>query len=220
MPRWPLFLLTLLTVALTTPLGNAAQARLSVLPEPILGALGAVEDLPVEKRIQRAARDAMRGIRRAVRRSFYMQKYGPTWWWKWTRRLLPPVLFALLVLLADPGLLRTWKEDGLAAFATYAILTVYVYVRLLLSSEVRLALRLAVLASLVYGVWRADLIPDRFLTQIIPCRIDDFLFIGVAVRLFVYGCPEEAVERFANRAMARWRRIRAARRDARTQTAL
>jgi uncharacterized membrane protein YkvA (DUF1232 family) len=126
----------------------------------------------------------------------------------------------LLVLLAEPALLSTWKQDGLAAFATYAMLSVYVYLRLLLSSEVRPALRLAVVASLVYGVWRADLIPDRFLTQIIPCRIDDFLFIGIAVRLFMHACPEEAVKRHAGRAMAGWRRILSARGGADSQTAV
>lgn len=199
-------------LGLLAPLGvQVAPAPAEALSLPLVADGG----LPLEKRLQRSVRDAVRGVRRAVRRTFYMQKYGPRWWWKWTRRSMPPLLFALLVLLADPGLLRTWKEDGLGAFATYATLAVYVYARLLLSSEVRLAVRLAVLASLVYGVWRADLIPDRFLTQLIPCRIDDFLFIGIAVRLFVYACPEEAVSRHADRAMKLWRRFLAARRRAR-----
>jgi uncharacterized membrane protein YkvA (DUF1232 family) len=215
MPRWPVFLVAFLAGSLA-PAGTSSVPAMAA-PQPSVSSAFA-EDLPIEKRLQRAARDALRGVRRAVRKSFFIQKYGPAWWWKLIRRSIPPVFFAILVLLADLRLFLTWKEDGLVMFATYALLTVYVYARLLLSSEVRIGLRLVVLASLVYGIWPGDLIPDRFLTQIIPCRIDDFLFIAVAVRLFVYGCPQEAVERFAGRAMARLRRVRAAYRGRGPQT--
>jgi hypothetical protein len=165
------------------------------------------ESLPIEEQIQRATRDTVRGVRRAVRRTYFMQRFGPTWWWRFMRRAFLPIAFALLALLADPALFSAWRREGLRVFATYSCLALYVYIRLLFSNQVNVLPRLFLATALIYGVWRGDFISDRHLTHLVPGRLDDFVLIVVATRFFVAACPEASVKRYAARAIALWRQF-------------
>jgi uncharacterized membrane protein YkvA (DUF1232 family) len=162
---------------------------------------------PVERRLRVIARDAIRGVRRSLKYSVYLVTNSPTWWWRRAKRLFWPVIFATAALFFDTGLLSAWKNEGARVLASYVPMMLYVYAYLFFSRGASVLARLGVVAALVYGVWRRDLIVERGWMSLDPGRLDDLLVIVVAVRVFVATCPQELVEHYAQRAIAIRRRI-------------
>jgi uncharacterized membrane protein YkvA (DUF1232 family) len=80
----------------------------------------------------------------------------------------------------------------------------YVYTRLLFSAGVNLAPKLLLVGALIYGVVRSDFVPD---SSLVPGRIEDIVLIVIATRVFVYACPEELVNAYAERAVNLKRRV-------------
>ncbi len=165
------------------------------------------ESPPVERRLRASVRDIIRNVRRFVKRATYLVTNSPTWWWRRAKRLVWPVLFAFGALLFDPGLLSAWKNDGVRVLATYVPMMIYVYSRLFVSNGVSVITRLGVVVALVYGVWRHDVFSDGRWNSVGLGRFDDLVVIALAVRAFVASCPEELVQRYAERAIAIRNRI-------------
>ena len=159
------------------------------------------QENPVERRLQVGVRDAYRNMRRSLKKSWYIVFNSPTWWWRRVKRLVWPLTFAIGALLVDASLLAAWKSDGLRILTTYVPLMLYVYSRLFFSSRTSIVTRLAVVLSLVYGVWRRDFIADRSWYTLGIGRVDDFFLIVGAIRAFVLSCPQDLIRNFAERAV-------------------
>jgi uncharacterized membrane protein YkvA (DUF1232 family) len=170
----------------------------------------AFQDETVEQRLGGFTRQVVRGTRQWLRRSYRLITHSLRVWVRWLRRALFPVLVAIVFLLADPSLISAWRRDGAQVLLDDVPLMLYVYLRLLFSPRVALLAKLLLLVAILYGVKRADLIPDRGL---IAGRLEDIVIIGLAARAFVRACPEEMVERLAAEAVGWRQRVRALRRQ-------
>ncbi len=162
---------------------------------------------PIERRARKAVRNLYRNIRRSVKRSTYLIQSSPRWWGRRLKRMLWPVVFAITALFFDSALLDAWRRDGLRVLRTYVPMMLYVYGKLFFSSGASVLARLGVVAALVYGLWRGDLIRDGRWTTLSMGRLDDLVVIALAIRLFVQSCPDELVGHYAERAVEIRRRI-------------
>ena len=63
--------------------------------------------------------------------------------------------------------------------------------------------KLLLIGALIYGAVRRDLLPDTRMSG----RIEDIILIVIATRAFIYACPEELVNQYAERAIGYRRRI-------------
>lgn len=165
------------------------------------------ESPPVERRLRVIARDAIRNVRKSLKYSVYLVTNSPVWWWRRVKRLFWPVVFAAGALFFDTGLLVAWKNDGVRVLVSYVPMMLYVYARLFVSVGASVVARIGVVAALVYGVWRHDLIVEGGWSSLGIGRLDDLLVITAAVRVFVATCPEELVELYAQRAISIRNRI-------------
>lgn len=183
----------------------AATATASELA-PAMPLLLAVdgEGQPIERWVSGMAKSIMREIRWSFRMVRWMFWRAVDWWGTWFRRAGLLIGVAIVAALADSGLVGAWRAEGLRALLTYSTLMLYVYARLLFSGGVSLAPKLLLLGALIYGVIRRDLLPDR---NIVPGRLEDILLIIIATRAFVYACPEELVNEYAQRAVNLKRRV-------------
>jgi uncharacterized membrane protein YkvA (DUF1232 family) len=159
---------------------------------------------PLEQWVSGFAKSIVREIRWSFRMLRWMFWRAIDWWATGFRRAGLLVAVALVAALADSGLVSAWRAEGLRALVTYSTLMLYVYARLLFSGGVSLAPKLLLLGALIYGVIRRDLVPDRTL---VPGRIEDIVLIVIATRAFVYACPEELVNEYAQRAVKLKRRV-------------
>lgn len=148
------------------------------------------------------AKSVIREIRRSWNTVRWMFGRAANWWGGWLKRGAFSISIAVVAALADAGLMNAFRVGGLRALASYVPLMLWVYLRLLFSSGVRLAPKLVLLGTLVYGAVRRDLLPDR---SFIPGRLEDILLIIIATRAFIYACPEALVGEYAQRAVS-WRR--------------
>jgi uncharacterized membrane protein YkvA (DUF1232 family) len=191
-------------VAVTLSSCSPAAAGQTV-PGPI-GALFTVafDDQPIERQIGTLTKTVFREIRRSFRMLRWMFWRAMDWWGGWIRRATFSFTVAILALLADRSLIAAWQSQGLRALVTNAALMLYVYARLLFSGKVPIAPKLLLLGALVYGVVPSDLMPDR---RFWPGQLEDLLLIVIAVRAFVYACPEESVNEYAERAVTLKRRL-------------
>lgn len=198
-------LLVAVGLALVAVLATAAQ------PAPAAGAasfgsLGRlsfqVTDQPFERSLGSFTKARLKDGRRVVRGMYWTVSRSFGKWAKWARRALPFLLVALIAALADRGLVQAWRRDGLRVLATYVPLMLYVYGRLLVSRQVRIAGKLFLFFALAYGIKRRDLLVDR---SVFPGMVDDIILIVVATRAFLSTCPERLVSAFAEQAFS-WRR--------------
>ncbi len=167
------------------------------------GALGAVftvgfDDQPIERQVGGIAKTVFREVRRAFRMLRWMFWRAMDWWAGWIRRAAFSIIVAIAALLADRSLITVWRTQGLRSFFTHAALMLYVYGRLLFSAKVPIAPKLLLLGAFIYGVVPSDLVPDR---RFWPGQLEDMLLITLAVRAFVYACPQESVNEYAERAV-------------------
>jgi len=139
---------------------------------------------------------------RQVRSTFRLAWQGLWITFNWWGSSIQQAGFSLGVVavaaLADGGLLNAWRLEGLRTLFSYSLLTLYVYARLLFSGGVTLMPKLFLVGALIYGVMEDDLVPDD---TIIPGRLEDIALIVIATRTFVYACPAELVNEYANRAV-------------------
>lgn len=197
-PRW-LAVSVLVAWALTQPCGAGGLTATDAASRgPALAMILLAQDDSLDDQIRGATTGLFRELRRAWRTATWMFGRAFDWWGGWLKRGAFSVAVALVAALADSGLVNAWRLAGLRALATYVPLTLYVYGRLLFSSGVTLAPKLLLLAALLYGAVRRDLIPDR---SMVPGRIEDIVLIIIATRAFVYACPEALVEEYADRAV-------------------
>ena len=173
-----------------------------VVPNALMGADD--DGQPVEQWISSLAKSVMRGILWSFRMLRSMFWRAIEWWGTWFKRAGLLLGVAIIVALADSGLVSAWRAEGLRALMTYSTLMLYVYARLLFSRGVSLAPKLLLFGAMIYGVIRRDLVPDRTL---VPGRIEDIVLIVIATRAFVYACPEELVNEYAQRAVNLKRRV-------------
>jgi uncharacterized membrane protein YkvA (DUF1232 family) len=173
-----------------------------VIPDALIYADG--DGQPIEQWVSGFAKSIVRQIRWSFRMLRWMFWRAIDWWGTWFRRAALLVAVAVVAALADSGLVSAWRAEGLRALFTYSTLMLYVYARLLFSSGVSLAPKLLLLGALIYGVIRRDLVPDRTL---VPGRVEDIVLIIIATRAFVYACPEELVNEYAQRAVKLKRRM-------------
>jgi uncharacterized membrane protein YkvA (DUF1232 family) len=166
-------------------------------------------DQPIERRVSGFTKNLVREVRRAFRILRSMFWRVADWWGRWAKMLAFSLSVAVVAALADGGLVNAWRAEGLRTLATYSLLMLYVYARLLFSAGVSLAPKLLLVAALVYGVVRRDVLPDK---TFLPGRLDDIVLIVIATRAFVFACPEELVNQYAERAVNLRRRLRDAQR--------
>jgi uncharacterized membrane protein YkvA (DUF1232 family) len=135
-------------------------------------------------------RDLASGIRQLGKQFYWSLTRVAVRWQRWMRRLLPFFPILVIAALADRGLLQAWRSQGIRVLATYVPLMLYVYLRLLVTTKVRLMGKVALGAALAYALVRHDLITDRLP---IAGYLDDAVIIVAATRLFLYTCPEPRV---------------------------
>jgi len=199
-------LATLGWVFVAVPLSSCSPAAADQAAPAPVGALFtlAVDDPPIERQIGSLTKTVFREIRRSFRMLRWMFWRAVDWWGGWVRRAAFSIGVAVLALLADRSLIAAWQSQGLRALFTNAALMLYVYARLLFSGKVPIAPKLLLLGALLYGVVPSDLMPDR---RFWPGQLEDLLLIVIAVRVFVYGCPEDSVNEYAERAVTLKRRL-------------
>jgi len=153
---------------------------------------------PLERRIGGWTKHSVKATGRIISRS-------TKFWLRWVQRTLLFGLFALVVAMADKKLVNAWRLEGLRVLVTYVPLMLYVYIGLLFDRQVRLRWKALLAVTLLYGVARADILPDR---DLVPGLIDDVILISIATRVFLSRCPASVVEGHATRALAWHRRVR------------
>lgn len=174
----------------------------NVIPAALMDGDG--DGQPLEQWVSGFVKSIVREFRSSFRMLRWMFWRAIDWWGIGFRRAGLLVAVAVVAALADRGLVDAWRAEGLRALLTYSTLMLYVYARLLFSRGVSLAPKLLLLAAMIYGVVRRDLVPDR---SLLPGRIEDIVFIIIATRAFVYACPEELVNEYAQRAVNLKRRV-------------
>jgi len=203
-PAW-LAVFVLAAWALAQPgVAGGLTATDAATRAPALAMTVLTQDDSLDHQIRGATMGLFRELRRAWRAVTWMFGRAFDWWGGWLKRGAFSIAVALVAALADSGLLNAWRLEGLRALVTYVPLTLYVYGRLLFSSGVSLAPKLLLVAALLYGAVRRDLIPD---SSLVPGRIEDIVLIIIATRAFVYACPEALVEEYADRAVTLRRRL-------------
>jgi hypothetical protein len=180
--------------------GGAAQMAVA-MPAALLSV---DPDQPIERRVSDLAKSTLRTVRWSFRMLRSMFWKVVDWWGRWAKRAAFSLGVAVIAALADGGLVNAWRAEGLRTLMTYSALMLYVYARLLFSAGVNLVPKLLLIAALIYGVVRRDFVWDK---SFVPGRIDDIVLIIVATRAFVYACPEELVDQYAERAVNLKRRM-------------
>jgi len=197
-----LLLGTLMPGAIPQATASVNSELAVVIPAALMS--GYADGQPVEQWVSGFAKSIVREIRRSFRMLRWMFWRAVDWWGSGFRRVALLVGVAVVAALADSGLVGAWRAEGLRALVTYSMLMLYVYGRLLFSSGVSVAPKLLLLGALIYGVIRRDLIPDHTL---VPGRVEDIVLIIIATRVFVYACPDELVNEYAQRAVSLKRRV-------------
>jgi hypothetical protein len=190
-------------VGLAAPAADALPSGIEDVLEFEAGAAMLVRADSVDGQISGAVKDVIRGVRRSWNTVQWMFSRAAFWWGDWLRRGAFSIAVAVIAALADRGLLNALRLDGLRALIGYVPLMLYVYGRLLFSRGVSLAPKVILLGTLVYGAVRGDLLPDTRLSG----RIEDIILIVIATRAFIYACPEELVDDYAQRAIGFRRRV-------------
>jgi uncharacterized membrane protein YkvA (DUF1232 family) len=208
MGRTPLILLTALSVLLISSLPDSSPAMTAEVASGAVGpnalvALGA-DDQPLERQVSGIARSVFREIRWAFRTIGWMVWRAVDLWGSWLKRAAFSVGVAIIAALADGGLVSAWRGEGVRALISYSTLMLIVYTRLLFSAGVNLAPKLLLIGALIYGVVKRDFVPDQ---SLVPGRVEDVVLIVIATRAFVYACPEELVNAYAERAVNLKRRV-------------
>ena len=185
-----------------TDAASSGAAKMAVAMPAAL--LSVDPDQPFERRVSDLTKSMLQGARWSYRMLRSMVWKAVDWWGRWARLAAFSLGVAIIAALADSGLVNAWRAEGLRTLMTYSVLMLYVYARLLFSAGVSLAPKLLLVAALIYGVVRRDFVWDK---SYVPGRIDDIVLIIVATRAFVYACPEELVNQYAERAVSLKRRM-------------
>lgn len=157
----------------------------------------------IDGQVSSATKVMVRSLRRSWHTVQWMYKKAAGWWGLWFRRGAFSLGVAIVAALADVGLLNAFRLEGLRALVTYVPLMLYVYGRLLFSRGVSLVPKLLLLGAVIYGGVRRDLLPDTRMFG----RLEDIVLIVIATRAFIYACPEELVNEYAQRAIGFRRRV-------------
>jgi hypothetical protein len=195
------FLVSCLAAAWPATADTAAQLSASL---PAAAVAAPDTSPPVERQVSSFVKGVIKEIRWSFRMLRWMFWRALDWWGGWIKRGAFSIAIAIVAALADGGLVNAWRAEGLRTLATYSALMLYVYGRLLFSAGVNLAPKLLLAGALIYGFVRRDLVPDA---SFIPGRVEDIVLIVIATRAFVYSCPEELVNQYAQRAVGLKRRV-------------
>jgi len=180
------------------PSGNTARA---VQVYPVAVAIGVVTDAkPFERHLREWSRTGVRSTRHWIRRGVRLVLSSLRMWWRWFKRALKFIVIAAVLALTEASLLSAWRTGGLPTLRTYVPLMLYVYVCLLADRRVSGRAKLLLLLSIVYGIVRSDLIPDR---SLLPGLLDDVALIAFALYAFRVLCGNAAIDYWARRAV-RW----------------
>lgn len=188
----------------THPIGAATDPPDVVVTLPGTLVTWAAEAQPFERQLRGVIKGLFRQIRGMFRLLIWMFWGAVDWWGGWLKGAAFSLGVAIIAALADSSLASVWRANGLRALVTYATLMLYVYARLLFSGGVNLSPKLLFLGALIYGILPRDFIPD---TSLVPGRVEDVVVIAIATRAFVYACPDELVNDYANRAITLRRRL-------------
>jgi uncharacterized membrane protein YkvA (DUF1232 family) len=192
------------TVALASSLSLGSTGSAGQGPrgngEPAL--VSAVQ--PFDAPLRDLTRGIYRGLRRTIRQVGWVISHAADVWGRWVARVLLFTALALLVGLVDRNLLAAWRREGLRVLGNYIPLMLYVYVRLFFDRRVRLVAKLVLAAAIVYGVQRADVLPDR---SLMPGYVEDIVLLDVAMRFLIYCSPTAVVEAYAAQAVNLRRRL-------------
>jgi hypothetical protein len=190
-------------IGLAAPAVDALPSGAEDMLEFEAAAVMLVQSDSIDRQAGGIVKDVIRGVRRSWNTVQWMFSKAAFWWGDWLRRGAFSIAIAVVAALADTGLLNAFRLDGLRALVSYVPLMLYVYGRLLFSRGVSLVPKLLLLGTLVYGVVRGDLLPDTRLSG----RVEDIILIVIATRAFIYACPEELVNEYAQRAIGFRRRV-------------
>jgi hypothetical protein len=162
-----------------------------------------VQSDTIDGQVGSVTKDVIRTARKSWNTVQWMFSWAAGWWGQWFRRGAFSLAVAVVASLADVGLLNAFRLEGIRALVTYVPLMLYVYGRLLFSRGVSLVPKILLVAAVIYGAVRRDLLPDTRLSG----RIEDVILIVIATRAFIYACPEELVNDYAQRAMSFRQRV-------------
>lgn len=144
------------------------------------------------------------GLRQTVRRTISTIRMAIKAWSRYAKRAARWIALAFLVALFDRNLLAAWRTSGLRVLSTYVPLMLYVNVRLFFDRRVFWLGKVLVVASIAYGIWRHDFIPDR---APFPGYIEDVVLITLATRLLLTWSGDDVVFEHASAAVQRWGRM-------------
>lgn len=184
-------------IGLTVPAADALPMGTEDVLEFEAAAVMLVQGDSIDRQISGVVKDVIRSVRRSWKTVQWMFSKAAAWWGQWLRLGAFSLAVAVVASLADTGLLNAFRLEGLRALVTYVPLMLYVYGRLLFSRGVSVVPKVLLLGTLVYGAVRRDLLPDSRLSG----RIEDVILIVIATRAFIYACPEELVNHYAQRAI-------------------
>lgn len=195
--------LVVAVIGLAAPAVDALPSGAEDMLEFEAAAVMLVQGDSIDGQVGGVVKDAIRGVRRSWNMVYWMFAKAGSWWGDWLRRGAFSIAVAIVAALADTGLINAFRLEGLRALIGYVPLMLYVYGRLLFSRGVNLVPKLLLLGTLVYGAVRGDLLPDTRMSG----RVEDIILIVIATRAFIYACPEELVNAYAERAIGFRRRI-------------
>ena len=184
---------------------NAGGVKVVALaPSQLFG--GTMSDIDAsEGRLDMGASDALKTLRRGLRRVVRFLGWSASRWAEWLLRAAVFLALTIAAPLLDRELVLTWNEKGWRGVRHSVLLGTAVHVRLLLDRRSPLIGKLAVVVALSYGVVSSDLLPDKSF----PIgALDDVLAVVLASRGFMLLCPQSLVETHAARAASAHDRLR------------
>lgn len=196
-------LLVAAIIGLAAPAVDALPSGAEDMLEFEAAAVMLVQGDSIDGQLGGIVKDTFRGLRRSWNTVQWMFAKAGSWWMEGLRRGAFSIAVAVVAALADTGLLNAFRLEGLRALVSYVPLMLYVYGRLLFSRGVNLVPKVLLLATLIYGAVRRDLLPDTRMSG----RVEDIILIVIATRAFIYACPEELVNAYAQRAIGFRRRV-------------
>ena len=144
------------------------------------------------------------GLRQMFRRTISTIRLAIKAWGRYAKRAARWIALAFLVAILDRNLLAAWRTSGLRVLTTYVPLMLYVNVRLFFDRRVFWLGKVLLVATIAYGIWRHDLIPDR---APVPGYLEDIVLVTMATRLLLAWSGDDVVFEHASTAVQRWGRM-------------
>lgn len=149
---------------------------------------------PLETRLSAGTTGLLRTLRKRARQFGRNLRYGLGRWSAWFGALVVFGVLAVILPLLGRDSLRTFREEGLAAFLSELSLAVAVYVRLLIDGRTPFVGKALLAFAVVYGAASHDLVPDR---RSPLTFLDDVILLVLASRSFMMLCPQDIVDEHA-----------------------